>query len=381
MRLTGGLSFLISTRRLESVDCLRGVCAFLVVIHHINLRIKFNKSFFGALLPDDLNRALFWTGSYSVKVFFVVSGFLITSTILARWGSLGKIDCRAFYRLRFARIAPCLLGLLAILSVLHLAGATGFAINPKRTTLPRALFAALTFHVNWLETKVGYLPANWDVLWSLSIEEAFYLLYPLLCRYLKARFLFAIALALLIAGPFFRSVLAPNEMATDYGYLANMDCIALGCLTAIFAPRLRAWRGKAEIAGWIGLALVVFLRRLVLPKAFFSAGLDVTVLSIAAALALLGAGGLPRIPMILTAPFRWFGRSSYEIYLTHSFIVILGSQWFAAHKIPIEYAPAWFAGSVAAAGLLGFAVAHWYSEPLNRKLRRQKPLLRETVNV
>ena len=78
MRPLGGLSFLIATRRLESVDFLRGLCAFLVVIHHINLRIKFNKSSFGVLLPDDLNRALFWTGSYSVKVFFVVSGFLIT---------------------------------------------------------------------------------------------------------------------------------------------------------------------------------------------------------------------------------------------------------------------------------------------------------------
>jgi peptidoglycan/LPS O-acetylase OafA/YrhL len=197
--------------------------------------------------------------------------------------------------------------------------------------------------------------------------------------------LFAIALTLLMAGPFFRSVLASNEMATDYGYLANMDCIALGCLIAAFAPRLQAWRGKAQITGWIGLALIVFLRRLVLPKAFFNAGLDVTVLSMSAALALLGAGALPRIlmtvTMTVTAPFRWFGRSSYEIYLTHSFIVILGTQWFNAHKIRIDYAPAWFAGSVAVAGILGFAVAHWFSEPLNRKLRQQKPLLRETVNV
>jgi peptidoglycan/LPS O-acetylase OafA/YrhL len=363
------------------VDCLRGLCAFLVVIHHINLRIKFNQSWLRALLPDDLNRALFWTGSYSVKIFFVVSGFLITSTILARWGTLERIDYRAFYRLRFARIAPCLLGLLAILATLHLAGVTGFTINPKRTNLPRALFAALTFHVNWLETKVSYLPASWDVLWSLSIEEAFYLLYPLLCRYLRPRVLLAIAIGLLIAGPFFRSVLAPNEMATDYGYLANMDCIALGCLTAFFAPRFQVWRNKAQIAGWIGLALVIFIRRLVLPKAFFTDGLDVTVLSLTAALALLGAGTLPRALMLLTAPFRWYGRSSYEIYLTHSFIVILGSQWFTNHHIPIDYAPAWLAGSVIAAGLLGFAVAHWYSEPLNRRLRPQKPLLRETVNV
>ncbi len=329
------------------------------------------------MLPNDLNTALFWTGSYSVKVFFVVSGFLITSTILARWGSLEKIDVRAFYRLRFARIAPCLLALLAILSLMHLAGVTGFVINPKRATLPRALFAALTFHVNWLETKVSYLPANWDVLWSLSVEEAFYLVYPLLCRYLKPRYLFGIAVALVIAGPFFRSVLAPNEIGTDYMYFANMDCIALGCVAAVTAVRVKL---PTQLPGWILLLLIVFARRLVLPRFVFNSGLDVTLLAIAAALIVLGArpGPLP-----FTAPFRWFGRNSYEVYLTHGFIVILGTQWFNGHHMPMNAAPVWFAGSLAAAGLLGFVVARLYSEPMNRVLRNlhKKPLLSNAVSV
>jgi peptidoglycan/LPS O-acetylase OafA/YrhL len=345
-------------------------CAFFVVIHHTNLRIKFNKSWFGALLPEDINRGLFWTGSYSVKIFFVISGFLITSTILARWGSLEKIDLRRFYWLRFARIAPCLFGLLTILSVLHLAGAPGFVINPTRTHLPRALFAALTFHSNWLETKVGYLPGAWDILWSLSIEEAFYLFYPLLCRYLKPRYLLAIALALIAAGPFFRTVLAPNEMATDYGYLANMDCIATGCLVAAIPIRL----GRlASIAGWILLAAIVFVRSRVFPKPVYASGLDVTLLALTTALILQFAVNRVRF----VSPLLWFGRNSYEIYLTHMFVVTFGTQWFAAHHLSANLAPAWFAGTVAAAGLLGFAVAHWYSEPLNRKLR----LLRRPVSV
>jgi len=360
-------------RRLETVDLLRGLCIVAVVIHHINLRIRFNKSAFGKLLPEDINRALFWTGSYSVKIFFVISGFLITSTILARWGSLEKIDVKAFYRLRFARIAPCLLALLAILSVLHVTAVAGFTINPARTNLPRALAAALTFHVNWLETKVGYLPGSWDILWSLSIEETFYLVYPLLCRWLKPRYLIGIAVALLVAGPFFRSVLAPNEMATDYGYLANMDCIALGCLVA--AVPLNAGR-YGQIAGWLGLTLIVWTRSFVFRKAIYAAGLDVTLLAVAAAFALPAV-----IPGIgFTAPLRWFGRMSYEVYLTHMFVVTLGTQWFTAHKIPIDYAPAWFAGLLAVAGLLGFAVARWYSEPLNRRLR-EKPLLHTAVTV
>ena len=51
----------------------------------------------------------------------------------------------------------------------------------KAVGLPRALFSALTFHLNWLEAKTGYLPANWDVMWSLSVEEMFYLFFPLVC--------------------------------------------------------------------------------------------------------------------------------------------------------------------------------------------------------
>jgi peptidoglycan/LPS O-acetylase OafA/YrhL len=361
----------LSSRRLETIDLLRGLCILAVVVHHINLRIKFNKSSLGMLLPEGLNRALFWTGSYSVKVFFVISGFLITSTILARWGELGKIDIPAFYRLRFARIAPCLLALLAILSALHLAGVNGFVINPKRTNLPRALLAALTFHVNRLEITHGYLPGAWDILWSLSIEEAFYLIYPLLCRYLKPRYLIALAAVLLIAGPLFRSVWAANEMATDYAYLANMDCIVLGCLVA--AVPIRPGR-LAQMAGWISLALIVF--RIVFPRWVSAAGLDVTLLAVAAALAI----GPVQIRLKALSPIRWFGRRSYEVYLTHMFVVTLGTQWFTAHRIPINRAPAWFAGTVVVSGLLGFAVARWYSEPLNRRIR-QKPLLAAAVNV
>ncbi|HVZ31978.1 MAG TPA: acyltransferase family protein, partial [Polyangiaceae bacterium] len=115
-------------------------------------------------------------------MFFVISGFLITTNSLGRWGSLPAVDARRFYQLRFARIAPTLAMLLAVLSVLHLAGVEGYTINTERATLPRALLAAATFHLNWFEAVRGfYLPPSWDVLWSLSVEESFYLIFPLAC--------------------------------------------------------------------------------------------------------------------------------------------------------------------------------------------------------
>lgn len=351
--------------RLPGIDIIRGLCILEVVIHHINIRIRFNKSPLGALLPGWTNNALFWSGSYAVKVFFVVSGFLITSTILARWKSLPEIDRKGFYRLRAARIAPLMLAVLAILSVLHLAGATGFVINPARTTLPRALLAALTFHVNWLETRVSYLPGAWDILWSLSVEEVFYLGYPVLCRFFRNRWLpIVLAASLIIAGPFFRTVLAPNEIGSDYAYLANMDGIAIGCITAVFASRIR-------ISAYWGAAIMLYVVtvRYGLPKA----GLDVTLLEIGTALTILGLTS-PGTPSRWTLPMRWLGRNSYEVYLTHMFVVTTGTTLYTALGKPIAWAPLWFLGMFLAAAVMGDLVARFYSEPLNRKLRAKRSL-------
>ena len=164
------------------IDVLRGLSVLLVVAaSHVNLRFALNHYDVAKLLPKPLARVVFWSGYYAVIVFFVISGFLITSLSLRRWSSLGRIDARAFYWMRFARIVPCLVALLLVLSVLHLAGAHDYVIDPCARSLPRAIVAALTFHFNWLEGTRGYLPGSWDVLWSLSIEEAFYVVFPLVC--------------------------------------------------------------------------------------------------------------------------------------------------------------------------------------------------------
>src|SRR6476469_10963942 len=168
------------------IDIMRGLSILAVVLLHVDIRIPFAKGVMGAWVPRDISRVFFRSGYYGVKVFFVVSGFLITTTMLRRWGRLGRTDIATFYRLRAARIVPCLLVLLAVLTALHLWRVPGFTIT--RASLASALFAALTFHINTLEIAVGYLPGNWDVLWSLSVEEVFYFVYPPLVRLAKPWF-------------------------------------------------------------------------------------------------------------------------------------------------------------------------------------------------
>src|SRR6478672_1021534 len=104
-----------SEKRVPGIDLLRGLCIVAVVLHHINLRIHFRDGGLGHLIGPAANRVLFWNGYYGVRVFFVISGFLITTWSLKRWGSLSRLRRRQFYLMRFARIVPCLAGLLVLL--------------------------------------------------------------------------------------------------------------------------------------------------------------------------------------------------------------------------------------------------------------------------
>lgn len=133
--------------RNPGIDVVRGVSTLLVVIHHTALRIPLTKTGLAAILPHRLLATLNWSGGDAVTMFFTVSGFLIANHAIARWGSLGTIDARAFAR-RFGRIAPCLLALIGILSLLDLLHVPNATITRPDQSLPRAILAAVFMHLN-----------------------------------------------------------------------------------------------------------------------------------------------------------------------------------------------------------------------------------------
>ncbi|MGH9571963.1 MAG: acyltransferase family protein, partial [Candidatus Acidiferrales bacterium] len=228
-------------KRLDGIDLLRGLAIFFVLMNHVNIRLLGAGVLYTKFLPAQLVHFLVWNGQLGVQIFFVVSGFLITSITLRRWGQLSKVDLRDFYVFRFARIAPLLFLLLAILAALHFTSVPRFIVQAKTGGLGRALLAALTFHVNVLEARRGYLPANWDVLWSLSVEEMFYLFFPLACRIFGRSKLFLLMLVtFVVLGAPGRTLFAHgNEIWSEYCYLGGAEGIALGCLTAIIVSRIR----------------------------------------------------------------------------------------------------------------------------------------------
>ena len=363
-----------SWKRIDGVDCLRALAIFYVLLNHVNMRLLFAHVPYTADLPRALVTALVWQGQRGVQIFFAVSGFLITSTTLKRWGALNKVRPRDFYMIRFARIAPLLLALLAVLSLLHAMHVKNFVVSSQTGGLGRALLAALTLHVGWLEATRGYLPATWDILWSLSVEEMFYLFFPLVCVWLgRGKGLAALLWVFVVLGPFARTVFTHgNPVWREYSYLGGMDAIAMGCLTAMVVSGRRFSRGLLGICLGCGAALVVLcvcfeaqIERFGLERA----GLDMTLVALGACLVIVfSAQSGWRAPRVL-GPLLGYGRRSYEIYLTHMFVVFACFDLFVRAGKQIGLVLPLFAGVMVAAGVLGEVVARFYSEPANRWLR------------
>jgi peptidoglycan/LPS O-acetylase OafA/YrhL len=361
-------------KRLDGVDLLRGLAILFVLMNHVNMRLVIAHVPYTEGLPGQLASSLVWNGQAGVQMFFAVSGFLITSTALRRWNSLSRIDVRGFYLLRVARIAPLLLLLLAILSALHAADFKDFVVAQNAGGLGRALVAALTFHVNLLEARRGYLPGNWDVLWSLSVEETFYFVFPLLCRVFgRGRLLVGILLVFVGLGPLARTVLAHgNEIWQEYSYLGGMDAIALGCLTAMALSRSPVPRRGVWILTGFGAALLIFSLAFSDQAEAWGltrCGLDMTVLAVGTCMIAAASARTRWTSPRVVVPLMRLGARRSEVYLTHMFVVFALYDWFRAAGSPLPAVPVLFIGVILAAGLVGELVARFYSDPMNRLLR------------
>ncbi len=349
---------------------LRGVSILLVLLHHFNIAYPLQDTVLAATLGWPAVRAVARNGNYGVTIFFVISGFLITTNALERWGSLERIRLPGFYALRAARILPGLF--LALLAVDTLALA-GVRIFDNRAGAPVSLWtvnlAGATFWMNVLITQHGWINYPLGVLWSLSVEAVFYLLFPLACVGLRRPSVrLALALAAICIGPLYRYAHAGDEGGFLYAYPACFDAIAIGCCAAVLArqrplPVLQQRAVRALVAAAMAALYLAW------PIAQ-SHVLGVSAMALATALLLLGSGRAAP----LSRPARALaacGRRSYEIYLFH--LLVLGSMrtLMPAAMIAGDAKTVLLAAYLVLSVAVGACVAWSWSDPINAAWRRR----------
>lgn len=334
------------------IDVLRGIAILLVLIHHFNIAYP---------LGGGLVHRIARNGNYGVTMFFAISGFLITSNALSRWGSLGAVGIGAFYRRRAARIVPTLVLLVAVVNVLGMAGLPMFA-NQDGVSWAAADAAALGFWMNVLMGTHGWFNYALCVLWSLSVEEVFYLAFPVLAVGLRGRWFDWFLLAVIVAGPVWRAMHADDEYGLLYAYLACFDGIAIGCAARLLAGRFRP---GVMLQGVVGVAMAALYLG---APVWWTAVWGVSAMAAGTAVLLIGADADGWVPEA-AGPMAWAGRHSYELYLGH--LVPLGLLRTAVPPGGQTGAETLglLAVYAASAGVLALVVARLYAEPLNRALR------------
>jgi peptidoglycan/LPS O-acetylase OafA/YrhL len=265
----------------------------------------------------------------------------------------------------------------AILSVLHLARVPDYVIHEPHQSLPGAVGSAFGLYLNWYEGHRGYLPAGWDVLWSLSIEEVFYLGFPLVCLLLRKDWALSLPLAvIMLSQPWRLKSIVGNPIWREKAYLPGMAGIAAGVLTAIVAAHLaqntRGLRIALMTAGACGVFAILGFEDNLTPWIGFGV---ILVLTISTASLVLGfhlqAKAAPGWRLRGTGWMQSCGRLSYEIYLTHMFVVLTLVRIFRKSHAGIAWGFFWYFPAIALAWAVGWIVSKYFSIPCERALREK----------
>ena len=327
-----------------ALDGIRGVAILLVLGVHSH-----------SLVPG---------GGLGVDLFFVLSGFLITSLLLGEWGVTGAIDLRAFYRRRALRLLPALIVMLVaysvVASLLHVQHA------------PSGALLGLTYTFNGAAAWFGFQALGLDHLWSLAAEEQFYLLWPpILCLALARRInprLLALGLALAVLA--FASWRAELVLHGAWGQRlhgpdARVDPIVLGCLAGVVytfgfvrrVPNLLAYFWLLVAATMVAAVWVET------PEVHNIVGIP--LFSLGAAVVLLGVALEPNRLLarwLAARPLCYLGRVSYGLYLWH---------------VPVFVAIGWKAGIPASLAIAALSY-RFVERPFLRRKRRYSPTVGKT---
>lgn len=314
-----------NSRYMPGIDGLRALAVLAVIIYHLNYN---------------------WApgGLLGVGIFFVLSGYLITDLLIAQWSRHGRLDMKDFWLRRARRLLPALL-LLMVVVVMSVA----LFVPEQMGRLRGDVWAAVFYVSNWwlVFSEVSYFekfgpPSPLGHLWSLAVEEQFYLIWPLLVALglsvVKRRGpLVMLTLGLAALSAILMVVLyVPGEDPSRiyYGTDTRVFALLIGAALAMMWPSRKLTTnisGKARLtldvvgAASLAILLLSIWKTNQYDDFLYQGGL--VLLSIVSALlvAVLAHPASALAKVMGCKPLKWLGVRSYGIYLWHYPVIVLTS--------------------------------------------------------
>jgi peptidoglycan/LPS O-acetylase OafA/YrhL len=313
--------------------------------------------------------SIFGAGAYGVDLFFALSAYLITSLLLRERAATGALDLRGFYVRRILRIWPLYLAFVAFAAIF--AALVPGQHLPMKYVVGYSLLAG-----NWIYSFYG-LPASFATpLWTVSIEEQFYLAWPLALRKASVRIMAIIAVGILVVANAWRVWLAISAAPVEwieYNTFTRLDPIAFGILLALFGHKLPQFTRLQRVAllcggaaTWVAVfAFTVTGNAITVTTWRMALGHPIMALaSVAVLLSVLGSQNR----LLRNATLLYLGKISYGLYVLHEF----------AHFCAIRLVHASTPGMVVAQSIVGLALTivlaaasyRWLESPFLRLKER-----------
>ena len=314
----------------RDIEGLRAIAVGLVLLYH-----GYGKPFTG--------------GFVGVDVFFVISGFLITSLLLHEQIKAGRISIWRFYARRVRRILPAstltvLVTIVAAYQLLGFISGNEIADDAKWTAVFAANIHFALVGTNYLGSQLP--PSPLQHMWSLGVEEQFYLVWPglflllvVIARLSKRRNVFGVlatSLLMVIGASLAWSVIQTSSNAT-WAYFSPLTRaweLALGAFIAVVGPavsRMPTW--AHQVAAALGLAGIIVSALSLTPSTPYP-GWAVAIPVVSSALLIWAGCGNPQTVIgraLSVRPMQWLGARSYSLYLWHWPILSIAAQYAGHH--------------------------------------------------
>lgn len=332
---------------LPELDVLRFFAFIAVYIHHTLPHST--EKYQGKLAPfAEIITTSIIAGRFALDVFFVLSAFLITRSLIKESEKTGVVDAKSFYLRRLLRIFPLYY----------------FFILLTIFVLPRSLggeplnffhiFGFLFFIENWVCSFLGLADSVTDPLWSVSVEEQFYLIFPILLMYLGVKRIKLLAVVFLTAAFLMRLLLFFNEAspaAIACNTVARLDSIAIGILLAVLIHENRLKPIKNRLFRYLmisaGIAGLLFSAKF-LDWSGVAALFLYPIGAVSSGLILWGFIVNNPLKMKKFASLVYLGKISYGLYVFHLMATRIAVLAFVYFSINQNYFTSWrfFSGLV-----------------------------------